>query len=584
MKPRLFVFLLAHTLCLTFAFAQTSDSVLYVKEYKVIKAPSIGLGMTGNTYVGDLSDNYMKFNRIYPGFNLSLQSNLRNKGFLQPQLNVGYGAVAEQADSFPYLNVQNPNVKYITYIYTPFYYGDARLRLRLFNKTWFRPYLSSGVGLYLFSPQDADGNLLVEAPKTRPRNEVYNTYALNIPLSVGFDVSLNKLVGLGIAYTYRNIFTDYTDNISQLGRREGNDQVHQLQLSMYVSPAPVVVRQKPIQIYIPPEDTAKLDTQILAYQPTKPKRNKRKPQDEIPASDTAAVLYQPRPLDSLLVWLLDTTPVSGVRTKVSDRLLSDTTTIYLDSALSVQGNTNIFAAKRRYNVQKVYEFEGDSLESVVGETTEMLDELKYAYKEVQMLQTKVERADSVDVIYTDTLVVRLWRALVQGQADSGVLEAKLDSLVAAAIANQTYVYYEVKKWDKWEDIEQKFKVKKDKILKVNALQNEKLIGGTVLRVPKLLTEEVEMREVDEQRYRRQQLALECLKNGGGSSLCAELQAQTQRAIEQQRFVYYEVKKWDKWEDIELRFAVPRAVIMRLNQMSQNKLMPQSVLRIPDVDF
>ena len=53
------------------------------------KPLKIGLGMNGTMYRGDLSDDETLFHRIYPGGNVSLQT----EGFssLKLQLNVGFG-------------------------------------------------------------------------------------------------------------------------------------------------------------------------------------------------------------------------------------------------------------------------------------------------------------------------------------------------------------------------------------------------------------------------------------------------------------------------------------------------------------
>jgi hypothetical protein len=56
----------------------------------------------------------------------------------------------------------------------------------------------------------------------------------SFPLSLGCDFRLHSLLGLGLMYTFRPLTTDLFDNLAALGRRPGNDQLHELTLSMHI--------------------------------------------------------------------------------------------------------------------------------------------------------------------------------------------------------------------------------------------------------------------------------------------------------------------------------------------------------------
>lgn len=475
-RNSIFYFILIIFSAVNFVVAQTTDSVV-IPKVKKEKIPTIGIAFTGTSYIGDLTDNFMKFNRIYPGMNISLQGNLSNKKILQAQLNAGFGAISEQADTYPFLTEHPKNIRYISYIYTPFYYGDVRLKTRFFRKSAFRPYLSTGVGLYLFSPQDQEGNLLVEAPKSRPKGETYNTYAFYIPAAIGFDLRINKSLGLGVGYTFRNIFTDYTDNISQLGKVAGNDKLHQFQLTMYVTPSPAAKTSKPVPpIYIPPSDSTKEDSSTIIASIERPKREKKhkKPKEivVVEPEDTAAIFFQPRPLTSLELSILDTTPQP--QKKITERLLSDTIHIFLDSALYTRDSFKVYSATRKYATEKTTNIVGSDGYTSTSEMQTQQENVRYMYQNM----SKIDSADTTNI--------QIWRFLAgekMTEAERSQAESKLLALEKEAIDNKRFIYYELKKWDTWENLTRKFGVQKVTIMRVNQLTHPRLIEGLMIRIP-----------------------------------------------------------------------------------------------------
>jgi LysM repeat protein len=207
--------------CLQVAWAQN--------PYYDNRPLKVGLGMSGIMYYGDLSDDGTLFHRIYPGANLSIQS--EGKRNLRMQLNAGFGRFAEQYDfdkpSLP------EGVFPVNFVETSFFYGDLRLKYRLLKKRRVQPYLSAGAGFMIFSPQDENGKFLSEALRTRPEGETYNTAVPQMPLSAGVQARISPILWLGLEYTYRYTPTDYLDNVGQLGRRPGNDQLHNLLVTLY---------------------------------------------------------------------------------------------------------------------------------------------------------------------------------------------------------------------------------------------------------------------------------------------------------------------------------------------------------------
>lgn len=191
----------------------------------------IGLGFTGNAYRGDLTSETGSIWRAEPGANFSVD--LDNQKPLRIQLNLGFGGFTEQADGplppAPEGIVPNEFVR------TTFFYTDLRLQYRFFLHAPIQPYLSIGAGLFSFQPRDAAGNFLGENIFSRLPEEEYLSLIGSLPLSAGLEYKLNRSISLGLEYTYRMTGSDYLDNIGLLGTDAGNDQLHGLQVKLFMT-------------------------------------------------------------------------------------------------------------------------------------------------------------------------------------------------------------------------------------------------------------------------------------------------------------------------------------------------------------
>lgn len=197
-------------------------------QSRVVPVLQIGAGLSATAYAGDFSDETTRFQRIYPGANLSIQ--MENLKSIQLQMNVGFGKFADQYD-VPVPN-PTPDIDEIRFIETSFFYGDLRLKYRFLKESRIQPFLSAGAGVLVFSPKDQDGKPLEDAAGTRPEGENYNTIIPQIPGSAGVQLRINPTVLLSLSYTYRFTPTDYLDNVGQLGRKSGFDAIHTAQLSV----------------------------------------------------------------------------------------------------------------------------------------------------------------------------------------------------------------------------------------------------------------------------------------------------------------------------------------------------------------
>ncbi|MEM1001009.1 MAG: hypothetical protein AAGN35_28400, partial [Bacteroidota bacterium] len=164
---------------------------------------------------------------FHPGVSISLQ--FASEKLISPQLNTGFGRFVAQDRDLPAVEGVSPN----RFVETPFFFVDFRLKARFLRETSFNPYASVGIGLLGFTPRDQDDNNLLDNISTRAEGETYGSLTAGFPLSLGAELQLSPLVGLGLEYTYRLTSSDYLDNIAQLGPRSGNDRLQSLLLSIY---------------------------------------------------------------------------------------------------------------------------------------------------------------------------------------------------------------------------------------------------------------------------------------------------------------------------------------------------------------
>lgn len=217
-----------HQIVLTFGLLLAGFAPLQAQDAPQ-KPLRIGLGLLGTTYVGDLNTNGDAIHKFYPGVGLSLQ--FASEKLISPQLNTGFGKFIAQDRNIAPVEDVTPN----TFVETPYFFADFRLKARFLRQKDFQPYFSLGLGLLGYTPRDQDGNNLLDNTSTRQDGETYGSLTAGFPLSLGAEVHLSQILALGVEYTYRLSGTDYLDNIGELGLRNGNDKMHSLLLSLYIT-------------------------------------------------------------------------------------------------------------------------------------------------------------------------------------------------------------------------------------------------------------------------------------------------------------------------------------------------------------
>ena len=181
-------------------------------------------------YKGDLNSSYNKLNA-----GLSLTYIFNRKDNFNGSLNLGFGQVEGQDPNYqpPVIGgvIPTPNTFFKTN-YVSFNY-DMRYHIIKKNNYWI--YVSAGVGLIRFNPKDENGNSLSDLPETRFLDESFNKVTFILPVQLGVLYFLPNYYGIGLEFGLLNTMTDYLDNISDWGVKDGFDNILQLKIS-FIAP------------------------------------------------------------------------------------------------------------------------------------------------------------------------------------------------------------------------------------------------------------------------------------------------------------------------------------------------------------
>ncbi|MEO0896097.1 MAG: outer membrane beta-barrel protein [Bacteroidota bacterium] len=214
------------------------------------KAPvKIGVGLTGNNYIGDYND--PSYFRTYAGSHLSIQK--ANRRSFNLHLQAGFGRFADQfdGDDIPLDQDGQPLPRFIE---TSFIHGELAVSYRLFPAKRLQPYAQLGYGLMFFSPKDNDGRRLIRFDGPASEGAATNQIVPQLSGSLGLEARVNDFISFNIAYTYRFLPTDYLDNYGQEEGISGFDALQSVQVGFMFSlgrgPALPPRKQKP-----PKDDT-----------------------------------------------------------------------------------------------------------------------------------------------------------------------------------------------------------------------------------------------------------------------------------------------------------------------------------------
>ena len=184
----------------------------------------LAVGVVIQSYKGDLSDTYSTYSGSFKASLLFNKKERWNGG-----INLMIGNLSGQTLSgIPSAGSPQPNTFFKTSVVSLHY----DLRYNLVSKEKWKAYVSLGFGLMRFNPKDQDDNNLQDLIDTRAANETYGNITGMMPLQVGVMYFLPNGFGVNFQTGFLNTFTDYLDNVSDLGNQSGGDNILQFQFSL----------------------------------------------------------------------------------------------------------------------------------------------------------------------------------------------------------------------------------------------------------------------------------------------------------------------------------------------------------------
>lgn len=184
-------------------------------------------GFAATSYKGDLSG----YDKWSSSFHLGIKFNRNHR--INGNVNFSFGNITGQNPDYQFTGDQGPTTPN-RFFKTIFFSMNYDLQINIIKKNNFILYISPGIGLVIYDPEDQFFNKLIDQPLTREEGEDYTTSAIMLPLQLGFIYLLPNNFGLGFNLGILNTQTDYLDNISLWGIKKGNDNIMWTKFSIYI--------------------------------------------------------------------------------------------------------------------------------------------------------------------------------------------------------------------------------------------------------------------------------------------------------------------------------------------------------------
>lgn len=196
------------------------------------------IGPAISSYKGDLSSG---FSKVGGGVNLGYIFNNNKRWQIRFDFSYLYlqGQKVYSPSYIPPLDPPYPN----TFFQSHTLNSSLSFMFNIINSRYFKLYVAQGIGLFYFNPLDENGEEYIEQDytnasegifATRNEGETYTNFAFSMPTRIGAYYYLKNNFGFGLSVTFVNPFTDYLDNISQLGVVDGNDQAMSINFSFLI--------------------------------------------------------------------------------------------------------------------------------------------------------------------------------------------------------------------------------------------------------------------------------------------------------------------------------------------------------------
>lgn len=203
----------------TFCYAQ--DSLAKKKE--------LILGFGPAAYKGDLSTSYDKWTSV---FHIGIKFNRFKK--VNGNFNLSIGTVTGENISYSFDNGRSPSPTPNRFFRSELVGLNYELHYNIINKDKFKLFISQGVGMLRYNPQDQFYDNLLDQPSTRALGETYGNVTIFFPTQLGFLYYLPNHFSIGMQGGFWGTTTDYLDNISQWSNQGGKDNILSLRFEVHV--------------------------------------------------------------------------------------------------------------------------------------------------------------------------------------------------------------------------------------------------------------------------------------------------------------------------------------------------------------
>jgi len=193
------------------------------------KSTLISVGVSANAYRGDLTSSLEKWSNA---FHIGFKLNSGNK--LNGNFNLGFGFITGENLNYQFDNGETPAPRPNRFFRTSILVINYELNYNFFKWKNFTFYASQGVGLMRFIPQDQFFEDFQGQSETRAANETFSNITLMLPTQFGFLYLFENNFGLSCQLGLMNSLTDYLDNISEWGTKNGIDNVFSTRFSFHI--------------------------------------------------------------------------------------------------------------------------------------------------------------------------------------------------------------------------------------------------------------------------------------------------------------------------------------------------------------
>ncbi|GAB4127692.1 MAG: hypothetical protein OHK0045_19190 [Raineya sp.] len=200
------------------AYAYGQDTLIVVEDtfqrYRLHKLWEVGI--SANAYKGDLAQSYALWSS-----SLHIGLKFAKKKRWNAHLNTSIGSVRGQNYAYEFDANATPNLFFRSNIITV----QVDLQYNFVRNTHWIAYISQGVGIMRFMPKNERGENLQNLLTSRAVGELYGNVSALLPSSIGILYLLKNGYVLGFQVSLLRPTTDYLDNISVWGKKNGSDKI-----------------------------------------------------------------------------------------------------------------------------------------------------------------------------------------------------------------------------------------------------------------------------------------------------------------------------------------------------------------------